>query len=619
MRSVAAGPACDTAAASRSVGRTLPNSNSWIGPRRGTANFWDNLANWSSGVPANGSDVAIIASGTYTVVISAADRPYQVRSLTLGSSSGVVRLTDDGSLSVTTNATLTDAIFDAGPGATGSILGNLVLNAGASLMAEGVVNVGGAMSGQGGKVEVDGGDLFAGSLAGSNVCSLSLDGTLEIAGAVSSSTVFSFDDSGANTVLLDDPGATVGAAFDGFSGDNVIDIGSLAYSSSYVVHVSGRSLTIDAGTTPVLTFSNLDNAGSVTLADDGGGGTELVVCYVAGTRIATPAGEVPIENLRENDTVLTANGPAGARPIQWIGHRRIDVARHPRPETVLPVRIRQNAFAAGVPRRDLLVSPEHCIFADGMLIPARRLINGATIVQDRDMRSVEYFHIELERHALLFAEGLPAESYLDTGNRAFYDNAGIAVVLHPEFSINAGLRTWQEDACAPLAMDDAAVEAVWQRLAARAEALGHRLAGPEFDDDPQLCLLAGGRTLRPVCVANGVHTFVLPRGANAVRVVSRSASPAVRRPWLDDRRRLGVAIQRIRFRRADALCEIPMDHPALACGWHDVERQGAALVRWTDGAAGLAVPPDMAGTATMLELHLGGTVPYPAEITARAA
>jgi hypothetical protein len=203
----------------------MASSNSWIGLRRGTANFWDNLANWSGGVPANGSDVAITASGTYTVIISAADRPYQVRSLTLGSTSGVVRLTDNGSLSVTTNATLTDAIFDAGPGATGSILGNLVLNAGASVMAEGVVNVGGAISGQGGKVEVDGGDLFAGSLAGSNVCSLSLDGTLEIAGAVSSSTVFSFDDSGANTVLLDDPGATIGATFDGFTGDNVIDIG----------------------------------------------------------------------------------------------------------------------------------------------------------------------------------------------------------------------------------------------------------------------------------------------------------------------------------------------------------------------------------------------------------
>ena len=110
-----------------------------------------------------------------------------------------------------------------------------------------------------------------------------------------------------------------------------------------------------------------------------------------------------------------------------------------------------------------------------MLIPARRLINGATIVQDRNLRSVEYFHVELETHALLIAEGLLAESYLDTGNRAFYDNAGLAMVLHPEFSVNACLKTWQEDACAPLAVVDAVVEPVWQRLAARAKELDARL------------------------------------------------------------------------------------------------------------------------------------------------
>ena len=103
----------------------MANTNSWIGLRSGTANFWDDATNWSRGVPNNNSDIAITASGTYTVIINAGDRPYQIKSLTLGSSSGVARLTDNGSLSVATNAVVNNGIIDVGAGATASILGNL--------------------------------------------------------------------------------------------------------------------------------------------------------------------------------------------------------------------------------------------------------------------------------------------------------------------------------------------------------------------------------------------------------------------------------------------------------------------------------------------------------------
>jgi hypothetical protein len=595
-------------------------NNSWIGSASGTANFWNVATNWSRGVPNNSSDLAITASGTYTVVINAGDRPYQIKSLALGSSSGIARLTDNGSLSITTNAVINGGIFDVGPGATASIFGSLALNASSRAMAEGVLNVGGALSGNGGTVEVDGGNFFAGSLTGNNFYSLSLDGTLEIGTAVSSGTTFTFADSGANTLFIDDPGTTLDARIIGFGGANVIDIGSLAFSNNYTTHVSGTTLTVDNGASLVFTFSNIDNAGSFTLRDDSGGGTEFAACYAAGTHIATANGEVLVENLRENDTVLTLDGVATAsRPVGWIGHRTIDILRHPKPATVVPVRILKDAFATGVPHRDLRVSPDHCILADGVLIPARRLINGATIVQDHDSHSVEYFHVELEKHALLIAEGLAAESYLDTGNRAFYDNAGLALVLHPEFSVNAGLRTWQHDACAPLAVNDAVVEPVWRRLAARAEALGHRVAILAGSDDPQLRLLIGGRTIRAICTENGVHIFAVPRGADGIQVISRSGSPAVSRPWLDDHRQLGVGIQRMRFRAAGGLSEVAMDHPALIQGWHAVERLGNRLFRWTDGAATLTVPSDMTAAGGILELHLSGTVPYPMEMPARAA
>ena len=100
-----------------------------------------------------------------------------------------------------------------------------------------------------------------------------------------------------------------------------------------------------------------------------------VVCYVRGTRIATPRGELAIEQLAVGDSVLTAAGTPA--PIVWIGHRRIDCRRHPQPDKVWPVRIRADGFAPGMPRRDLLVSPQHALYPDEVLIPARCLITAA--------------------------------------------------------------------------------------------------------------------------------------------------------------------------------------------------------------------------------------------------
>ncbi len=136
-------------------------------------------------------------------------------------------------------------------------------------------------------------------------------------------------------------------------------------------------------------------------------------CYRAGTRIATAYGETPVEALRAGDLVRTHAG--ALRPVAWVGWRRVDCRRHPRPELVWPIRIAAGAFGARLPARDLFVSPDHAIFiaADGVLIPARYLVNGATITA-MPVAWVEYHHVELATHDILLAEGLPAESYLDT-------------------------------------------------------------------------------------------------------------------------------------------------------------------------------------------------------------
>jgi hypothetical protein len=143
-----------------------------------------------------------------------------------------------------------------------------------------------------------------------------------------------------------------------------------------------------------------------------------VACFAAGTRIATAAGEVPVEHLNEGDLPLPVFGRA--MPVVWRGYRHIDCARHPRPETVWPVRIAAGAFGPDLPRRDLRLSPDHAVYVGGVLIPVRYLVNGMSIRQEPVQRAT-YWHLELAAHGIVLAEGLPAETYLDTGNRSLFD------------------------------------------------------------------------------------------------------------------------------------------------------------------------------------------------------
>jgi hypothetical protein len=382
---------------------------------------------------------------------------------------------------------------------------------------------------------------------------------------------------------------------------------------SQVVQSGGGLLLEDASGDVLYSFGSFQTAagtsslGVIAL----GSGVEIVaICFAQGTLIATADGETPVEELAEGDMVATLeNGRMVPRAVKWIGHRRVNLAAHPHPERAAPVRIRAGAIAEGEPARDLVVSPDHCLFIDGKLIPARLLVNDATIVQDRDLRAVTYYHVELDRHAVLLAEGLPAESYLDTGNRAFFSNAGLALVLHPEFQVNSGLRCWAEDACAPLAVSEAAVGPVWMRIADRATERGQKPPRVATTSDAGLCLVANGRTIHPVSLENQRHVFVLPRGTEGVTIVSRAGMATDLVPYSDDGRLLGVAVSRIVVSRGADRIEVPVDHPMLDAGWHSAERADGAMWRWTDGAAFLPIPPANSGIVTV-ELDLRGTMAY---------
>ena len=190
-------------------------------------------------------------------------------------------------------------------------------------------------------------------------------------------------------------------------------------------------------------------------------------CYVQGTRILTSRGEVRVEELKIGDVLPTANG-AGPQPIIWIGHRTIDITRHPDPEKIRPVRVRAGAFSDGQPAEDLRLSPDHAVYLWEKLIPIRCLINGTTVTQEQ-ADSITYFHIELPRHAIILAEQLPAESFLDLGNRAAFENAGETITLHPDFHA----RIWREKACAELILGGPVLIAAQTRLKLQARWIEH--------------------------------------------------------------------------------------------------------------------------------------------------
>lgn len=175
----------------------------------------------------------------------------------------------------------------------------------------------------------------------------------------------------------------------------------------------------------------------------------FAVCFAAGTRILTDQGEVVVEALQAGDRVATLGlGGAAIAPVLWVGRRRIALAGHRQAEALSPIRITAGALGAGVPARDLLVSPDHCLFLDGALVPARLLVNGGTIVVERGLAEVTYFHVELDRHDVLIAEGAAAESWLDAGNRDWFANAEVAL-LHVA-AMPDGYATSQPEPCAPV-------------------------------------------------------------------------------------------------------------------------------------------------------------------------
>ena len=179
-------------------------------------------------------------------------------------------------------------------------------------------------------------------------------------------------------------------------------------------------------------------------------------CFCPGTLIMTANGEAPVERLAIGDTVLTAAG--AVRPVRWIGRRSYDGAFAARNRALWPVRIRQGALDGALPRRDLWLSPLHALLIEGVLVPARLLANGVSVMQAKPAAELHYVHVELDSHDVLLAEGAPAESFLDDNSRAIFQNAHEYPALYPD-AARAPARF-----CAPLVEDGEALARIKRRI-----------------------------------------------------------------------------------------------------------------------------------------------------------
>ena len=334
------------------------------------------------------------------------------------------------------------------------------------------------------------------------------------------------------------------------------------------------------------------------------GGTMVYACFLKGTKIATPEGESAVELLAAGDKVIAANGKVVT--VKWIGHRTLYKNRIPERDAVraFPVLFKKDAIADNVPHADLVVSPGHHLKFGTALVPAMLLVNGQTIIQQFELRKFEYFHVELEEFNIILAEGVPAESYVDMGNRSMFQNAK-EVAMNPNFG---------PAKCRPVidgivtAREGPIVEAIRQQLLVRAE----QLTGAIRTDDAALCIEVNGQIVQvaPPSPKDGVYRFKLPKNAGDIRIISRSSivrdvTPLARR----DIRNIGVGLSDIAYIDNNGRHQINMLDSRISGMYPPQDVNGSAM-RWTNGSAMIPGAMIQAAGQAMLELTVLRTHTY---------
>ena len=321
--------------------------------------------------------------------------------------------------SITDNGSLTLAGTDAAA---------ITLGTGAAVTLSGNFSDSSAINGAG---SLTVGNGVTATLASGSIASIADHGTLDLNGSFGGS--IDMEGNGADTVVKftgtsNVTGHTLNTAITNLGYGDSIAIGTADFAlngTGDVLHetlsngvltvtdvTSGASLNIDLG----LTSGDLAQYLTVSAAT---GELTVTLCFYPGTALATPDGEIKVEDIVAGDMLMTANG---AKPVRWIGQSHIHTG-FADPLRSLPIRIRQGALGGGLPVRDLLLSPGHAIAIDDVLVHASALVNGSTIIREYDVpEQFTYYHVELATHELLIAEGVEAESFVDNVDRMHFHN-----------------------------------------------------------------------------------------------------------------------------------------------------------------------------------------------------
>jgi fibronectin-binding autotransporter adhesin len=479
-------------------------------------------------------------------------------------------------------------------GAAWTLTGGNSLAAGTTLENAGTLTVLSAGFYDGGLVANDGSIAIgpAGAtltdLTGIGDLSLAAGTTLDVLGTVSAGETIAF---AAGSNMLDVDPAGFAGQIDDFTVGDTIGLSGVTDAVSAGI-VNADTLEIQRSGNPAIDLildPTQDYSGNLYSVTADGAVTENAFCFLRDTLIRTDRGEVKVQNLIVGDRVVTLSGTV--RPITWIGSGEA-LVRPGRRSAATPVIVRRNAVADGVPWYDLRVTKGHALFIDGVLIPVEFLINHRSIHWDDHQAVVTFYHIELETHDVLIANGMPAESYRDDGNRWLFGNA------------NSGWDQLPKPPCAPVLTDGPIVDAIWQRLCDRAP-------GPveiALTEYPDLHLLVDGVRVNASARFGTPHVFRLESRPHRVRVVSHAGAPA-ELGFARDPRRLGVAIAQIMVSKGRRLQVMEANDPALTDGFHACEP--SLGLRWTDGDATLPASLFEGFDGPMLlVLRLGGSTLY---------
>jgi hypothetical protein len=436
--------------------------------------------------------------------------------------------------------------------------------------------------------------------SGGGTIDLGQTATVAIGASVAASIVVNFNDAANNVLEIDgdskaDPTAFAGTITNFAVGDTIVlpnvpsEVAGVLTTANYDPVSGDLSIVVGDPTTIDLHMPGFSlTPGPVALTPDGNG-IEIVVCFLAGTSIATPIGETPVEALSVGDLVRTASGRD--RAIKWIGTGQV-LATPGRRTGNTPVIVRKGALADAVPSRDLRLTKGHSLFLDGVLIPVEHLVNHRSIIWDERAREVTIYHVELETHDVLIADGAPAESYRDDGNRWQFRNANSGWCLPPQ------------PPCAPVLTGGPIVDAVWRRLVDRIPLRN----GPPLTREPDLHLLVDGKRIDAIRRSDSEYAFRFTATPRNVRIRSRAAVPQEIGTARDERA-LGVALRRIMLAQPLRQRAIDANDTLLSDGFHTFEADHA--FRWTNGDA--AIPAGLFAGAhgpCMLMLQLGATAQY---------